>query len=131
MILSVSAIKTLVAYLGLSLFCGIFGAGYEHFSHGVYSNDMVYLFAFPLVGGAIPYALILLLRARVPGRVSANLYHSGIATLTVGSCLSGVLQIYGTASQNLAAYWWVGYALAGCGALAYLLPLRGMIAKKE
>ena len=42
------------AYLTASVFCALFGAVYELFSHGVYSYWMIYAFAFPLLLGAIP-----------------------------------------------------------------------------
>jgi hypothetical protein len=35
-----------MTYLGFTLFCGLFSLIYEHFSHGVYSDYMVYLFLF-------------------------------------------------------------------------------------
>jgi hypothetical protein len=110
-----------IAYLGASLFCGIFSFVYERFSHGVYSNSMIFLFLFPLLGGALPHGAILLLGARAPRRVAANLYNSGVATLAVGSCLQGIFEIYGTSSPCVAAYWWAGGALVALGAAAHLL----------
>lgn len=99
-------------YIGITLFCIFFSAVYEHFSHGVYSNFMVYMFLFPLVGGAIPFFLISTFHhIRYPRRMVISLYHSGIATLTVGSCLRGVLDIYGTTSGYVAVYWFAGAAL--------------------
>ena len=123
--------KTVAVYLAVALFCGFFGYVYERFSHGVYSNYMVFLFLFPLLGGALPYGLMLLLKARAPGRVPANLFNSGVATLTAGSCVQGIFEIYGTSSPYVAAYWWAGAALLALGAGAYLLAPRGRISKKE
>lgn len=123
--------KTAAVYLSVALFCGIFSYVYERFSHGVYSDFMVYLFLFPLLGGALPHLAILFFRARAPRRLSENLYNSGVATLTVGSCLRGIFEIYGTSSPYVAAYWWAGAALLMLGAGAYLLAPRGMIPQKE
>lgn len=41
-------------YLAAAVFCALFGAVYEIFSHGVFSFYMIYAFAFPLVLGAVP-----------------------------------------------------------------------------
>ena len=41
-------------YLAAAVFCALFGAVYEIFSHGVFSFFMIYAFAFPLVLGAVP-----------------------------------------------------------------------------
>ena len=129
--MSTSVKKTTAAYLAIALFCGFFGYVYERFSHGVYSNFMVFLFLFPLLGGALPYGLIWLFRVRVPRRLAANLINSGVATLTAGSCLRGIFDIYGTASVFVTVYWWAGTAFLALGAVAYLLAPRGRISKKE
>lgn len=108
--------RTLLIYLSTTLFCGLFSAVYEHFSHGVYSNYMIYLFMFPLIGGVLPYAVLgLFLRTRCPLPVPARIYNSGVATLTVGSCMKGVLEIYGTTSDYMVAYWAAGVFLVVLG----------------
>lgn len=115
------ALKTARAYLAAALFCGLFSFVYEQFSHGVYSHYMVYLFLFPLLGGALPFGLAWLLNGRFfPGRLSFNLYNSGVAALAVGSCLSGVLEIYGTTSDYVIVYWIAGAALSASGLLCFL-----------
>jgi len=81
-------------YLKATLFCLLFGAIYEHFSHGVYSYAMIYAFAIPLVGGTLPfYAASLKSTVPIPGRKALMLYHCAMATLTIGSIISGVLEI--------------------------------------
>lgn len=47
--------KTALYYLFISLFCILFGAVYELFSHEVYSYFMLYAFVIPLGGGALPF----------------------------------------------------------------------------
>ena len=99
----------------VSLFCALFGAVYERFSHGVYSFYMIYAFVFPLAGGTLPFLAISLFRKRYPGAVARNLYHSGVATLTVGSIVQGVLAIYGTTNRLTGLYWIVGVILVVSG----------------
>ena len=116
------AIKTAFIYLLISLFCTLFGAVYELFSYEVYSYHMIYAFAFPLVGGVLPFLVIGLSRStQYPGMIAQNLYHSGIATLTVGSIVLGVLDIYGTTNSLIKLYWIVGIFLVVMGAVVYLL----------
>jgi hypothetical protein len=120
-----AANKVSVVYVCLALSCSLFSGIYEHFSHGVYSSFMVWLFLFPLVGGAIPFALIARLnKLHYPGKLSINLFHSGIATLTVGSCLKGILEIYGTSSDYMVVYWIAGTSLVVAGVVAYLFTLH-------
>lgn len=115
-----SAVRTAFIYLIISLFWMIFGAVYEIFSHEVYSFYMIYAFGVPLVGGTLPYLVIgLSRRKRYPGIVAKNLHHAGIATLTVGSVLQGVLDIYGTTNDLIRFYWVVGAALTFAGIINY------------
>ncbi|MCD8087791.1 MAG: hypothetical protein LUE22_04280 [Oscillospiraceae bacterium] len=119
-----TAARTALVYLLVSLFFVLFGAIYEHFSHDVYSGYMIYAFAFPLLGGALPFsAMALLDSCPVPTRLTLNLYHSGIATLTVGSVFQGVLEIYGTTSRLIRVYWIVGTLLTAGGIVLYLAGL--------
>lgn len=114
--------KTVFVYLLISLFCILFGAIYEHFSHEVYSGYMIYAFAFPLVGGTLPFlAMDLFHWKKYPSAIATNLYHSGIATLTVGSIIQGVLEIYGTTNSLCGIYWIVGGILVIMGIISALL----------
>ena len=47
-------------YLAAAIFCALFGAIYEFFSHGVFSFFMIYAFAIPLAAGAFPLLWIAL-----------------------------------------------------------------------
>ena len=102
------------AYLLSALGCAIFGAVYELFSHQVYSRFMIYAFAFPLLLGAIPFFLLRKRGKPFPGK-AAELVHAGVAALTVGSMLQGVLEIYGTSNPLTIAYWAAGGALTAAG----------------
>ena len=77
---------------------------YEGFSHGVYSFYMIYAFLFLLGGGALPFLVVGLQKNSRSINPSAKaLYHCGLATLTIGSILQGVLEIYGTTNTNRSA----------------------------
>lgn len=47
-------------YLAAAIFCALFGAVYEFFSHGVFSFFMIYAFAIPLAAGTFPLLWIAL-----------------------------------------------------------------------
>ncbi len=115
-------------YLLITLFCAIFGAIYENFSHEVYSGYMIYAFLFPLIGGALPFSSMSLFGcgrgcSRVPGRFPVNLYNAGIATLTMGSIFQGVLDIYGTTNTLICVYWFTGAGFVSIGVLLYLTQI--------
>lgn len=112
--------KTGFLYLFISLFCVLFGAIYEYFSHEVYSYFMLYAFVFPLASGALPFFGLAFCRLPLPDRVSSNLYHSGIAALTVGSLFKGALEIYGTTNRLVFVYWVLGAVFLLLGIASYL-----------
>ena len=99
------------AYLTASVFCALFGAVYELFSHGVYSYWMIYAFAFPLLLGAIPCYLLQRKGKTHHAGKAADCIHGGVAWLTVGSIVRGVLEIYGTTNSLVKAFWFTGAAL--------------------
>ena len=114
-----------IIYIAVSLFCGLFSAAYEHFSHGVYSDYMIWLFAFPAFLGVLPYIGISLSgRFPMPSRQAAGAWDCGITTLTLGSCVRGALDIYGTSATLTAVYFPTGLALLAAGLLLYLLGGR-------
>lgn len=106
-------------YLGIAAFCLLFGSIYEYFSHGVYSGYMMFLFLFPLLGGVLPAFLLLFTDLPFPGRFALNCYNSGLAAWTVGSCMSGVFEIYGSTCELLNVYWIAGAFLMGIGLISY------------
>lgn len=122
--------KTGYIYLLVSLFCVLFGAVYERFSHEVYSGYMIYAFVFPLAGGTLPFISLSRFGCRhLPGILPLNIYNAGIATVTVGSIMEGVLEIYGTTNDLLIFYWYVGLGLTAAGILIYFFGM--MTAKKD
>lgn len=113
------ASKTAFVYLLVSLFFVLFGAVYEIYSHEVYSYYMLYAFAFPLIGGTLVFNILSFLKLqKYPNAIARNLYHSGIVTLTVGSVVQGVLEIYGTTNALSDYYWSVGIVLIVIGVVA-------------
>jgi hypothetical protein len=114
--------KTSIIFLALSLFCIFFNWIYGRYGHGVHSDHMTYMFGYPLLGGAAVYLLIgALPKAWLPGRFAINLYNSGIATLTVGSALSGIFDIAGTTSPYQLVFAIAGIAMVSLGVLGYFV----------
>lgn len=113
-------------YLAASIVIAAVAAVYGLFSHGVYSYFMTYAFMIPLLGGALPHLITAMKKADADTKNSANepeeytesrtqtgfakLFDAKdtqlaiIATLTAGSLLKGVLDIYGTTNRLLIAY---------------------------
>lgn len=111
-------------YLLAALFCIVFAAIYEYFSHQVYSDYMIFAFAIPMLGGALPFLLMTAYGSFFPGRTSISLYHSGIMALTVGSIMHGVLDIYGTTNSLINIYWAAGALLIAAGILVAIMRSR-------
>lgn len=114
-------------FLGITVLVWVFSRVYEHFGHGVRSQAMLCAFLYPLLMGVVPNvilpALKVMRRIAYAGllRVGANLFCCGIATLTVGSLLFGVVEIYGTTYHLLKYYYYAGIALAVVGAASFLI----------
>lgn len=103
-------------YLVATVACVVLSAVYEAFSHGVISAAMVGAFAWPLVLGWLP-AFVLGRRPRLgagvqgPAPLARQLWGCGVLTLTLGSIVHGVVEIYGTTTPYGVAYWVAGAAL--------------------
>ena len=87
-----------------SLLLAVAGALYELFSHGVYSNYMIYAFAIPLVMGCLPYLADGSEIIKRAGPTAEILLLASIITLSIGSIIKGVLEIYGTTNFLTKAY---------------------------
>lgn len=121
--------RTAFAYLFLTVLCVCIDRIYALFAHGVYSRAMSWMFLYPLLGGCVFYFL---LESRVTGffhrkgvRLGRNLYNSGIAALTAGSLLKGILDIAGTASPYVALFQITGIVFSVVG-LFFLLKAAFM-----
>lgn len=107
------ALKTGIIYLAASLVIVAAAWVYGLFSHGVYSPFMTYAFVIPLMLGAAPHIAAALSRRANKGEsihriltdeAVCDLQLAVIATLTAGSLLKGVLDIYGTTNRLLIGY---------------------------
>lgn len=115
--------KPVLAYLAAAAFCALFGAVYELFSHEVYTPYMYLAFLIPLIGGAFPCLVINLAKIPRPAWISSYLYAFGIAVLTTGSIMQGVLIIYGTTNRLMIVYLIAGLICTALGASSYGLAL--------
>ena len=112
--------RTLRIYAAATLFCILFALIYEYFSHGVYSAFLLGMFAFPLLGGVAPCVLL----CKAPARAARYAWHAGVATLTVGSCVHGIFDIYGTSAPLVTVYWGAGGLLLAAGLVLWRLRAR-------
>ena len=82
-------LKTSFIYLIVSIVLMIAGAVYEHFSFGVYSYFMIYAFAIPLAGGALPFLAKYMKDMRganaSSGAVEVSAYSGAAARITASS----------------------------------------------
>ena len=69
---------------------------------------MTFCFLPTLILGALPFGIFFLAGLRMPGRLSFNLYNSGVAALTTGFIFKGVIDIYGTTNRLLSVYFICG-----------------------
>ena len=109
-----TSLRTGMRYLTASLIIAVAAAVYGLFSHGVYSYYMTYAFMIPLLGGALPHLLAATRRedaadgeeqvGAAENLAAKDTQLAIITTLTAGSLLKGVLDIYGTTNRLLIAY---------------------------
>jgi len=117
-------INSIYINLGIAIFVALFGAIYEMFSHEVYSYYMIYAFGIPLVLGVLCPVLTPVLFKRFPHGFESALWNLSIVTLTVGSILKGIVDIYGSDNQKL-----IFYPITGC--ILALLAVIVFISKKH
>ena len=117
-------VKTALFYLAVSIFCAAFGLVYELFSHGVHSRAMTYFFLVPLAGGALPSLLLAAAEQPIDPPRGVAAYRCGLATLSVGGCVAGILEIYGTASALVPWYGVAGIILVCVGAMRCVNGMR-------
>ncbi|MDR1815694.1 MAG: hypothetical protein LBR00_03295, partial [Clostridiales Family XIII bacterium] len=116
--------KTAIAYACAAALCVVITNVYALFGHGVRSVSMDTMFAYPLAGGAAFLVLCLCLKKRETDRgfrFGFNAYSSGIATLTCGALLTGIVEIAGTGSDLIRFFFIAGYGLCGLGVAAVLI----------
>lgn len=119
--------KTVKIYIFATIFVAVFGYVYEYFGHGAHSMAMSYAFLYPLVLGLLASLML----SRIGGvkksyyrgyvRAGLNLFHAGVATLTAGSILLGIVEIFGTTYKLLFLYTVVGCTFYGVGIILSII----------
>ncbi len=102
--------------MAAALITAVFGMVYESFSFGVFSFAMIYAFLIFAFGGVLFWRLVGRKRSSVPA-MAACIWNAGLATLTVGCILKGVLDIYGSSNSLLIIFPILGAAdlvIGGC-----------------
>lgn len=90
----------------MTAFLFIFSRIYEGLSYGEVSVFMHYMFCATLVGGIL---LLGLLQVKPNlSRITYNLWNSGIATITAGCLLRGIINLSGRSTTLDQPYWYVG-----------------------
>ena len=103
-ILSILDIRRRVkTYLFMTIFVMLFGIIYEMFSHGVYSNYMIFAFLIPLIFGVLIFKLIEIFKVKI-SLISVSFYNLAIISLTIGCIIKGFLDIYGTTNDLIYIY---------------------------
>ena len=98
--------RTIISYLAMAAFLFIFSCIYESLSYGEVSVFMYYMFCATLVGGIL---LLGLLQVKPNlSRITYNLWNSGIATITAGCLLRGIINLSGRSTTLDQPYWYVG-----------------------
>lgn len=67
---------------------------------------MHYMFCVPLIGGAVLLGLLQLIPTL--SRLSYNLWNSGVATITAGCLLRGIINLSGRSTTLDQPYWYIG-----------------------
>ena len=114
--------RGLIIYLCAAAFCFMFFIVYDCFSHGIHSDFMTFLFLIPLVLGALPCLFFVLAKKiRFPGRLSVNLWNSGVAAVTCASVLEGIFEIAGAESVYQIYLFYFGLGMLFGGAVAFVI----------
>lgn len=109
-------------YAGYTVFCIVFCLIYYRFSHGVHSASMTGMFLWPLLLGVLPGALLLLIRSLPePSDAAGGLYHAGVITASISSCLRGIMEIAGNSSVYQVWMMIAGIGMILAGGIIYLI----------
>ena len=110
-----------MVYLIISIFFFLFSRIYVSLSYGEYSFFMNTLSLVPLIGGGLLVGL-LLVQPNL-SRVSFNLWNSGVAVLTVGFLLRGIINLSGRSTTLDWPYWLIGAGFLGLALVSFGLSL--------
>ena len=127
MILSMLGIKkSVLVYLGVTIFLIILNYIYSLFSNNISSRYMTYMFIYPLIGGFFINLFIIISKKVTEIKlfyVAKSIFNYGISTLVVGSFIKGIFEIAGTDSVYLVYYFYIGIILIIIGFLLILYSL--------
>ncbi|HFU4559879.1 TPA: hypothetical protein ACGPBH_001979 [Streptococcus suis] len=98
--------RTFITYLATTAFLFIFSRIYESLSYGEISIFMRYMFCVTLIGGALLLGM-LTLKPNL-SRMTFNLWNSGVATITAGFLLRGIINLSGRSTTLDQPYWFIG-----------------------
>ncbi|HEM5269581.1 TPA: hypothetical protein U1351_001208 [Streptococcus suis] len=98
--------RTFISYLAITAFLFIFSRIYESLSYGEVSVFMHYMFCVTLIGGGLLLGL-LTIKPNL-SRLTFNLWNSGVATITAGFLLRGIINLSGRSTTLDQPYWFVG-----------------------
>ena len=113
--------KTATVYLILSIFLFIFSRVYVSLSYGEVSIFMNTLSLVPLIGGGLLVGLLYL--QPTLSRLSFNLWNSGVAVLTAGFLLRGIINLSGRSTTLDWPYWLMGAGFLGLALVSIGLSL--------
>ena len=110
-----------MVYLILSIFLFIFSRVYVSLSYGEVSIFMNTLSLVPLIGGGLLVGLLYL--QPTLSRISFNLWNSGVAVLTTGFLLRGIINLSGRSTTLDWPYWLIGAGFLGLALVSFGLSL--------
>ena len=110
-----------MVYLILSIFLFIFSRVYVSLSYGEVSIFMNTLSLVPLIGGGLLVGLLYL--QPTLSRLSFNLWNSGVAVLTAGFLLRGIINLSGRSTTLDWPYWVIGAGFLGLALVSIGLSL--------
>ena len=113
--------KTATVYLILSIFLFIFSRVYVSLSYGEVSIFMNTLSLVPFIGGGLLVGLLYL--QPTLSRLSFNLWNSGVAVLTAGFLLRGIINLSGRSTTLDWPYWLIGAGFLGLALVSIGLSL--------
>ena len=102
-----------VVYLCITVFCIAFNVIYTHFSYGMTSAHMKYMFLFPLLLGCVPSLVLIFTKTYgCISRISFNLWNAGCATFTTGCIVVGIITNSGRHTDAFVIYCVIGIAMS-------------------
>lgn len=119
--------RTFLTYFALSAFLFIFSRIYESFSYGEVSFYMHYMFCVTLIGGAIVLGMMALKKNL--SRISFNLWNSGVAVITAGFLLRGIINLSGRSTTLDKPCWYIGCAILLIALVS--IPITAATSKKR